>query len=51
MFKRLWNSRKFIGKRSFAVLTLIFAVLGFVRMFVALEGFFPKETPMGIRWW
>ena len=47
MFKRLWNSRKFIGKRSFAVLTLIYAVLGFVRMFVALEGFFPKETPMG----
>lgn len=46
MFKRLWNSRKFIGKRSFAVLTLIYAVLGFVRMFVALEGLFPKETPM-----
>lgn len=49
MFKRLWNSRKFIGKRSFAVLTLIYAVLGFVRMFVALEGLFPKETPMGYK--
>lgn len=49
MFKRLWNSCKFIGKKSFAVLTLIYAVLGFVRMFVALEGFFPKETPMGYK--
>ena len=49
MLKRLRNSRKFIGKRSFAVLTLIYAVLGFVRMFVALEGLFPKETPMGYK--
>lgn len=31
------------------MLTLIYAVLGFVRMFVALEGFFPKETPMGCK--
>jgi hypothetical protein len=49
MLKRLRNSRKFIGKSSFAVLTLIYAVLGFVRMFVALEGLFPKETPMGYK--
>ena len=49
MFKRLWNSRKFIVRQSFTVLTLIYAVLGFVRMFVALEGFFPKETPMGYK--
>lgn len=31
------------------MLTLIYAVLGFVRMFVALEGLFPKETPMGYK--
>lgn len=31
------------------MLTLIYAVLGFVWMFVALEGFFPKETPMGCK--
>lgn len=46
MFRRLWNSRKFILKKSSSVTVSIYAILGFVRMFVALEGLFPKDTPM-----
>jgi hypothetical protein len=45
MFNRLWNSRNYIFKKSFSVTVSIYAVLGFVRMFVALEGFFSLETP------
>ena len=45
MFKRLWNSRNYIFKKSFSVTVSVYAVLGFVRMFVALEVFFSLETP------
>ena len=45
MFRRLWNSRSFILKKSFSVTALLYAILGFVRMFVALEGFFDDGTP------
>lgn len=45
MCKRLWNSRKFILKKASSVTVSIYAILGFVRMFVALEGFFPDATP------
>lgn len=46
MFRRLWNSRKFILQKSFSVTVSIYAILGFVRMFVALEGFFKDGTPI-----
>ena len=42
MFKRIWNSRKYILKKSLSVTVSIYALLGFVRMFVALEGFFAE---------
>ena len=42
MCKRLWNSRKYILKKSLSVTVSIYALLGFVRMFVALEGFFAE---------
>lgn len=44
MLKRLWNSRAFILKKASSVMVSIYAILGFVRMFVALEGFFPDAT-------
>lgn len=40
MFKRLWNSRHFILKKSSSITALIYAILGFVRMFVGLDGLF-----------
>ena len=46
MFKRLWNSRKYMLKKSFSWTVSIYAILGFIRMFVALEGFFAVETPI-----
>lgn len=45
MFKRIWISRKFILKKASSITVSIYAVLGFVRMFVALEGFFEPGTP------
>lgn len=47
MCKRLWNSRKYIREKAFSTTAYIYALLGFVRMFVALEGFFPEGMPMG----
>ena len=44
MFRRLWNSREFILKKSLSVTVSIYAIFGFVRMFVALEGFFNDNT-------
>ena len=44
MLKRLWNSCAFILKKASSVTVSIYAILGFVRMFVALEGFFPDAT-------
>ena len=49
MFKRLWNNRTFIGRSSFTVVAFIYALIGFVRTFVALEGFFPMETSVGYK--
>ena len=51
MFKRLWNNRKYILRKSFSAMTLIYAVLGFVRMFVSLEGFFTFNTPLICKLW
>lgn len=45
MFIRLWISRKYILKKASSVTVSIYALLGFVRMFVALEGFFERGTP------
>ena len=45
MFKRIWISRKYILKKASSITVSIYAVLGFVRMFVALEGFFESGTP------
>ena len=46
MFKRLWNSRNYILKKAASVTVSIYAILGFVRTFVALEGLFPDATPI-----
>lgn len=45
MFIRLWIRRKYILKKASSVTVSIYALLGFVRMFVALEGFFERGTP------
>ena len=44
MFTRLWISRKFILKKASSITVSIYAVLGYVRTFVALEGFFEPGT-------
>ena len=46
MFKRIWISRKFILKEASSITVSIYAVLGYVRTFVALEGFFEPGTPV-----
>lgn len=46
MFKRIWISRKFILKKASSITVSIYAVLGYVRTFVALEGFFEPGTPV-----
>lgn len=45
IFKRSWNNRRYIWKKSLSVTALIYAVLGFIRVFVTLDGIINPDSP------
>lgn len=45
MLRVLWNSRIFILKNASSLTVSIYAIIGFVRTFVSLEGFLPYAMP------